>query len=140
MILHKRASALNLLASQASAASSSGLLRGTLILNAALNLAGAVLLATAAFDFAARGETPDFAIFLLLAGVLMAAAIFTGSLAARPRYQPIALVMVINAASGLAAFMLVAAGQIEPVLAGLAGLLLLSLAGLLFLELRKVRL
>ena len=39
-----------------------------------------------------------------------------------------------------AAFMLVAAGQIEPVLAGLAGLLLLSLAGLLFLELRKVRL
>lgn len=140
MILHKRASALNLLASQASAASSSGLLRGTLILNAALNLAGAVLLAAAAFDFAARGETPDFAIFLLLAGVLMAAAIFTGSLAARPRYQPIALVMVINAASGLAAFMLVAAGQIEPVLAGLAGLLLLSLAGLLFLELRKVRL
>lgn len=101
----------------------------------------AILLA-AATNFAALGQSLEFAASLVLAGVFLATALFIGSLALRPRFQPIGLVMVINAASGMVAFMLIAAGQVEPVssipLVALTGLLLLGLAGVLFLELRKV--
>ena len=110
--------------------------------DAALEVGGAAILLAAALDFAARGQIADFAISLALAAVFIAAALFIGTLVVRPRYQPISVVMIINAASGLVAFMLIAAGQIEPAssmpLVAITGAALLGMAGLLFLELRKV--
>lgn len=97
----------------------------------------------AALDFAARGQALEFAVSLLLAGVFLAVAVFVASLAVKPRYQPISLVMLINAASGLVAFMLIASGQVDPSssvpVVGITGTVLLGMAGALFLELRKVR-
>jgi hypothetical protein len=120
----------------------SPLMRGTLFVDAALELGGAAILLSAAVDYAARGAVADFAVSLLLAGVFLAAAAFIGALVWRPRIQPIGAVMILNAASGLVAFMLIAAGQVQPEssvpLVAATGALLLSLAGLLFLELRKV--
>jgi hypothetical protein len=101
-----------------------------------------VLLA-GALQFAAAGETLDAGILLLLAVIFVAATIAVMSLALRPRYQPIGLVAVVHAASGLVAFMLIAAGQITPVsqvpLVAATGAVLLGLAAVLFFELRKVR-
>ena len=118
------------------------LLRGTLAADSALEVGGAAILLAAALDFAARGQMADFAVSLLLAAVFVAAAVFIGALAVRPRYQPISVVMIINAASGLVAFMLIAAGQVQPAssvpLVAATGAMLLGMAGLLYLEVRKV--
>ena len=119
------------------------MLRGTLLFNSALELIGVGILLAAARAFAASGQLADAGLAVLLGLVLIAAAGGISLLVLRPRYQPIGLVAVINAASGVVAFMLIAAGQIEPVSSipavAFTGALLLGVAGLLMLELRKVR-
>jgi len=118
-------------------------LRGVLVFDSALEVGGAALALAAALQFLAQGVFAEFAAALMIAATLLASAVLIGMLSLRPRFQPVGLVAVINAASGLTAFMLIAAGQIEPVssvpLAAISGGVLLGVAGLLALELRKAR-
>lgn len=105
-------------------------------------MGGAALALAAAVQFLAQGLLPDFAASLAITVVLLTSAACIGALAIRPAFQPVGLIAVINAASGLTAFMLIAAGRIEPAssapLVAITGGVLLGVAGLLALELRKL--
>ena len=128
---------------QTSPQPASPLLRGALAFDSVLEAGGAALALVAALQFLAQGVVAEFAAALMAAVILLASAVLIGTLAIRPRFQPVGVVAVINAASGLTAFMLIAAGQIEPLssvpLVAISGGVLLGVAALLGLELRRAR-
>ncbi len=140
--MSKRLNALNIGILQSKPTPVSPLLRVTLIVVVLLQLGGAGIGLSAASEFAAGGLWAEQAQAILLTAVFLASVVFVGALIVRPRYMPVALVMLVNAISGVTAFMLLAANRIEPVgsapLVALTGVVLLALAAIQYLELRKV--